>query len=549
MLPLPVRLRLYALILAFAFPGSVSSQAGQSIRVRWEGIETFQNAYSYAGRNSAALGLANDYWHITVVKFVYIVDTDFQGRDHVVSHTLSWVAQGSSLSDGYESITCSGHNDLDLVGSIVGERDSKLRVPCERKVFANYFGFFPKPPDRIQVPKIVGWDKLRKDFSYSEEKTFPSGEQYTYTIKASRMETCADRVARVPGTAGRAGAGFINDGDPAIVNVDIHIEADKSTIKPDTQTSLKIKVTCDQVPINGAELELKIHPQERSGGHMHTDQRRPGGVLNDTKLDDDKASLVVKTGENGMVSPVVKFEPPGKPDPKQPPFKNVGIAGIYTVKATYKSKNILKREDTATIDVRFTDLVELVASPDAYYDICGCTTCLTCKPSRPPSCGEGKGADGTAVLGTAAHPHGNYGTARTLNAFKSVARDFYQTQEQHNDKLKKSQKACWNVRKVSFNDIGLASGGLFDWKSTWHPPHQTHGRGQGGDVNHFYESGKLVDWNGAKVNFDDWLVHTLFEVANKYGHWDSYDVGLNAGTPVQETDFKRGPDWHLHIED
>jgi len=231
--------------------------------------------------------------------------------------------------------------------------------------------------------------------------------------------------------------------------------------------------------------------------------KRPHGNLNGKDLTDDNKTLTVRTDAKGAVT--LKFEPPGKTATS----KNVGIAGVYEIKAT--SERFKERSSTVAVSVGFTGLTSLPESPDAYYEV--------------------------VRGGTDKHANGTFATAGTVRAFQSLAADFYKTEEAHNDQLKACGKNPWKLRKVSFNDIALAAGGLFDWKGSWAPPHQTHGRGQGGDFNHFYETGKVKECNGTQVTFDTWLTAVLLELGQKYGHWDEWDLN-------QPQHFL-----HLHIED
>ncbi|MDQ6958627.1 MAG: penicillin-insensitive murein endopeptidase [Mariprofundaceae bacterium] len=69
--------------------------------------------------------------------------------------------------------------------------------------------------------------------------------------------------------------------------------------------------------------------------------------------------------------------------------------------------------------------------------------------------------------GTDTHPEGSFGTPFALDALKNIA--------------KKYKKA--RGRALSINDMSLPKGGLFDYRATWKPDHNTHRRGKDGDIN------------------------------------------------------------------
>lgn len=331
--------------------------------------------------------------------------------------------------------------------------------------------------------------------SYESYSDHPWSRTVVGTAHVYRMGKCSEHASPIP------------DGDHVIDHETVDMNADNPQIEPDGTTKLHLKVTCDQVPIEGAKIEVEAKPEENSGGHHHQADR-PHGVINGQALSDSHPTLTVTTDAKGGAE--IKFDPPVKIAKD----KNVGIAGVYEVKA--KSVQFPESIATAPISVEIDGLNELLASPDAYYEVHGAT---------------------------ATHPDGFNGTPGTLGAFQALAKDFSDAQNRHNLLLNQCKnKLTWKTRKVSYNDIALPTGGLFDWKATWLYPHQTHGRGQGGDVNHFYETGSVTDCdNNCKcksVNFDSWLTHTLFSLAEpKYGHWD-------------QSDLKQSPPmWHLHVED
>jgi len=175
----------YLLVLALALPVAVIAKSGQPKNLKWQGIETFENAYSYSGRTSAHLGNVNEYNHHITVFFTYFEETDAQGARKFTSRKIRWTANGKAVATGFTSTTCKGSGALELVGLSDGDLKEKLKIPCTSNDNGILAGSFTKPPDRIRPPNIVDWEKVRNNCAYSEEKTAPSGERYTYTVRVS----------------------------------------------------------------------------------------------------------------------------------------------------------------------------------------------------------------------------------------------------------------------------------------------------------------------------------------------------------------------------
>jgi hypothetical protein len=150
-----------AALLAWAV--AVPAQNSKPKRIVWKGVETFENAYTYGGRNSGTLGLANDYHHRIIISFSRVEEVDAQGKSRVVSHKIAWSAEGQSVANGYETTTCEGAGSIELIGMSADASQEKMKIPCRTRTEGNFFGFFPKPPDRILVPKVVQWEDLRAE--------------------------------------------------------------------------------------------------------------------------------------------------------------------------------------------------------------------------------------------------------------------------------------------------------------------------------------------------------------------------------------------------
>jgi hypothetical protein len=164
----------------------VTGKSEKPKRVVWKGVETFELAYTYNGPFNVAAPINNEYKHKIVIHFTYIEETDPQGHNHFVSKKLSWNLEGESLGKGYESTSCKGGGEVELVGLSEHDQKERLKATCTRKEYAqNYFVFFLGPPGVIDPPKLVRWDQLRDNCSYSEESTKPSGEHHTYSVSVS----------------------------------------------------------------------------------------------------------------------------------------------------------------------------------------------------------------------------------------------------------------------------------------------------------------------------------------------------------------------------
>ncbi len=175
----------YLMVVALAFPISVTAQSEQPKSAKWQGIETFENAYTYSGRTSAHLGNVNEYNHKITIFFTYLAEIDAQGTRNFTSRKIFWAAEGKAVALGFTSTVCKGSGELELVGLGDADLNDKLKIPCTTDDKGILAGSFTKPPDRIRPPEIVGWEKVRNNCAYSIEKTAPNGERYTYSVQVS----------------------------------------------------------------------------------------------------------------------------------------------------------------------------------------------------------------------------------------------------------------------------------------------------------------------------------------------------------------------------
>ncbi len=339
-------------------------------------------------------------------------------------------------------------------------------------------------------------------------------------------------------------------GDPIIDHEQVDIDADRPEVDANTSpgadanvAKLKIRVTCEGVPVEKEDVDITVEAQDQSGGHLHSDDERPRGTIDGKVVTKDSVSRT--TNANGEVK--LKYGAPltGYPAPAKYGDYESGIAGTY--KVTAKSYKFPDATGTVAILAKVDGLVDLPAN--AHYVI---------------------------VRGdTGGHPDGSYGTPQTLHEFGNLANDFSQAQQDHNIQLQQCQKPPWTFLgkaeiAIQFNDIALPDGGIFDWHSTWKPSHQTHNRGEGGDFNKFLD----VPWDGPGAKALDcdntcactnvrkraWLLHTLLWLGQSYGHWDCSDLGnppgCTAGEPPTSIgsikflpNFEYPSKLHLHVQD
>jgi hypothetical protein len=355
-----------------------------------------------------------------------------------------------------------------------------------------------------------------------------------WTAHAYLMGKCAERD------------GPIQEGDPIITHEQVDVEAEDPVIKPDGdgKTNVKIRVTCDRVPIQNAEVEVKLEVENKSGYHNHEDDNRPLGQLDGKEFKKD-SRITLKTDDNGYAyapssqTKAVKFEPPPLNKSKSPavygPYA-IGIAGTYKVTAKTTSKRVPESTGTGEITARYDGLIPMDSSSGGNYIL--------------------------VRNGVDEHEHGQWGSPGTLQAFKSLAEAVKKYQDLNNAALTSTScgnKNPWKVYPLSINDIALPDGGLFDLDSNWTTAsgHQTHNRGQGGDFNRFPAAAGIAagtECDGTQSNIQNWLAHVLLYLGTSYGTWDCRDLQMNTAqlkVACEAEEFK--PELphllHLHVED
>jgi hypothetical protein len=352
----------------------------------------------------------------------------------------------------------------------------------------------------------------------------------TWTGHAYRMGKCSDHQAP------------IKAGDPIINHEKVDIDADYAVVDPnpdvgaDTNvTKVRIRVTCEGVPIENVGVLINVDAQDKSGGHVHSDDDRPRGTIDGQVV--TGAAIPRNTDSYGQVRITYGSPLTGVPDHAGYGIYNIGIAGTYEIKA--KTKDVLAATGQLAVMAKVDGLIGL---PATYVHCC----------------------DTPGV-----HPVGTYGTPTTLSEFGSLASDFNQSQVDHNVDLQNCQNSTWgDPVPVSFNDIALPDGGIFDLDSDWQPSHFTHNRGEGGDFNRFTQipwSGTAngipalgPDCNGPPIKRRAWLLHTLLSIGQTYGKWDCKDLGhppgCDQGDPPTSVAYITShpaypPLLHLHVQD
>jgi hypothetical protein len=349
-----------------------------------------------------------------------------------------------------------------------------------------------------------------------------------WKITARRIGKCLVSVA-IP----------LDGKDPGINDEDIEmgVEHGSAILDPDNGVAaLNIRVTCDQVPIKNAEVDVKVEVQKNTGGHTHRPAGRPRGSLQwngvETKLTDAKPSIRVKTDDDGRVH--LSFKP-GKavscPPQGNTNCPTIGIAGIYRIDAA--SVRFPLRTAEVAVEAKVGGLSSIVADANLVDDV-----------------------------RAGAHTSGDNATAATKERLTNFGSAFREAQKAHNDELAACQAHPWHEYPLWAIDVSLPFGGLYDdIHDDWATPHQTHGRGDGVDFSVFSSppkdrrSNAETSWpdadvtspvcEGYRVSPQGWLMVTMMRVGNDYGHWDQWDLchDYQAAHPTCANE----PTWHLHV--
>jgi len=293
----------------------------------------------------------------------------------------------------------------------------------------------------------------------------------------------------------------INDED-----IEMGVEHGSDSIDPDSGiAALNIRVTCDQVPIKNAKVNVRVFAT--AGGHRHFAVDRPRGSLKwngvEKKLTDQKPSIEVKTDDDGRAHLTFKAG-------KSTNHNNVGIAGVYEITAT--PVRFPMRTAKVAVEAKVDDLAKLDPDPN-YVDDC-----------RGDS-----------------HTSGDNATAATRQSLSKFGTEFHDAQVDHNTELANCQADQWKtIYPLWVIDVSLPTGGLYDLDDDFATPHQTHGRGDGVDFSvkpRADSSSSAPKWPKGGIKMSDrvpvcggttdpqgWLTMTMMRLGTNYGHWDSYDL-------------------------
>lgn len=451
------------------------------------------------GGSYGALGITNMDLSVTGTFVRELRD----GKLRWVSRIIDWKGESSGLVVGCNSRSCDAGGHLELgpwdggAEAMSREQEDQMQWRCKpEKVFGICFPFTAShPTGRVPFPNIRGTrDTLRSGRYYMTVDK--DGTRYSEWVeqRGNEQVSISAEPREIPPNKG----------------------PNKQGKPPDDPTSqLTVKATCNGVPLGKRRLGLRIDVMPRSGGHIHLEKRPRGNLVwKDKNIDcgvetgaladsgEDTACITVETEANGEAK--VKFESPltGEDSARYGTYK-IGIAGDYKITA----------KDAQITEVRAQTIVyaKVQGLQRATFD-----GNLTHSDPSPK------------------HPEAFWGTKGTLSAFTKLAEDFNKYQTLHNVALKGCGKTGWPVQKLSMNDIALPTGGVFDWHQTWRPSHQTHNKGEGGDINHPWvdydktgvECGPPSDprRDGDTVHLYDWYIQVLLDLAKKYGHWDCADL-------------------------
>jgi len=189
---------------------------------------------------------------------------------------------------------------------------------------------------------------------------------------------------------------------------------------------------------------------ENNGGHCYDYDGHPlidppGKALEFAGLDEDDTPLGIK-GQTQYQRAVIRHRMPQVAGKIVTETTITAPSGWLCLYGCFTS-NSSKYQDT--LDVGVSKLKELPEPASGeHYVKCRGEACPEPLPGEPL-------------------PEGHYGTGDTIEKLKEIAEALYES----------------TGRKLSVNDISLPRGGLFDYKKTWKPPHDSHRTGTDADIN------------------------------------------------------------------
>jgi len=429
------------------------------------------------------------------------------GKLRWVSRSIDWSGQFLDSVPQCNSISCDAGGHLELGfsdGNATGmsaDQENEIKYNCQPvHRTGNCFGYSVGAPT-IPIPVLRGArDILRSGCCYS--RVDPDGTRYSETVEQ------------------RGNLQVSIAAEPDKVSPNQSVDGDEAT------SQLTVKVTCDGMPLKDEDMGVRIDVKPRSGEHNHvalpTNPRPRGSLIvkapsncgydtGEPIGNDDSACTTVTTDANGEAK--LKFKVPldGRVNSKNGKYYG-GLAGTY--KITAKSMRITEARASTQVIAAVDGLTPL-APVAGVLEMSG---------------------------GSDSHPDNSWATPGVVNAFTGLANDFHKYQDLHNKALVACGKKKWKpeFEPLSYNDIALPEGGLFDCKtspphSAWAPPHQTHPKGEGGDINRFGASQGInfnntgTECDGSTAVLQLWYMQVLLELGKKYGRWDCFDLGASKG--------------------
>ncbi len=476
------------------------------------------------------------------IRATYVEDHT-QEKARWLSRTFEWSGSAYTEVTGCYGFSCSTGGGLQLGPSETlssASNASQLQWSCRHWLEGNCFGYLHALPLPFSLPDIVPKSQLDADHCYSKET---NNERYSVCLTPAAPEQ------------------LTLEAHPSEVDAN-------ETAPNDVTTKLSLYVSCHGVPVANEPVDLRVSAEDRSGGHNHLTNRprgklkgndcgvdQPGPGLGPGNLDFGGPCLTVKTDHDGHAT--IKYSAPltgscssatyGGDCTSTHGYKS-GVAGLYDITAESHRLPVAKASVVVHAYAKKQSLQPMPRS-DKDYTL-----------DRP---GEGPGG---------LHPQGLWATPGTARAFADLARVFRNYQETHNSALVACGQIAWPVALLSFNDIALPEGGILDLNGDWVPGHQTHNKGEGGDLNRFgagagMSSAKGTECDGSKYNLQNWYAHLLLDLGSPpAGHWDCTDLQMTNSTPNAWNSAARcaagefpvytpsGAAWfphrlHLHIED
>lgn len=231
-------------------------------------------------------------------------------------------------------------------------------------------------------------------------------------------------------------------------SIRVRLEPDEPFIVYDGDTYVKGYLTCDGVPITGAELQFGADVVAFSGAHNHHDIDRPRGWLDNVRATAANYKNVIQrtTDDKGMAEFLYVPGADTRTDQRD-------ISGIYRLRGFAPA---FGAETWVSIDAKLPGLVELPYE-GPHYEVIGQTV---------------------------GHIENNYGTPATVAAIEDMAEKFIAFQGDMNAARARRGAKQLPVMPLLIGDLSLPWGGHFDVSGPrgraryWEPPYADHDMGE-----------------------------------------------------------------------